>query len=108
MNNNLFTYNEFLAFLMVYAAEINIELSAEELAVICQKTNINNIDPIKQKVDSLSDAEALDLIEQHREVYLGNIESKAQVRQDLEDLLQSNGTHSQIERAAVHILEKLI
>ena len=47
---------------MIYAAEMNLELSAEDLAVIREKTGINNIEAIKAKVDELSDIEAIELI----------------------------------------------
>lgn len=108
MSSNPLTYNEFLAFLMIYAAEMNLELCAEELVVIREKTGIDNIESIKTKLDRLSDIEALDVIDQHRKLYLSNKVDEEKVRQDLEALLQSSGQHSQIERAAVHILEKII
>jgi hypothetical protein len=108
MSKPQLSYNEFLAFLMIYAAEMNLELSAEDLAVIREKTGINNIEAIKAKVDELSDIEAIELIDQHREIYLGNKVDEDKVRQDLEALLHTAGTHSQLERAAVHILEKMI
>jgi len=108
MSNPTLTYHEFLAFLMIYAAELNLELSTDELAIIRQKTGIEQIEPIKTKVDILSDIEALELIEQHRKIYLSSATEEEKVRQDLEALLHSAGQHTQLERAAIHILEKLI
>jgi hypothetical protein len=108
MENTTLTYNEFLAFVMVYGAQINLNLSAEELAFIKTKTGINNIDSIKQKVDDVNDIGAIEIIDTHRKIYLTTPEKEAKMRKDLEEMLQSSGEHSQLESVAVHILEKLI
>src|SRR5688572_27953593 len=102
------TYNEFLAFLFVYAAEMNTKLSEEELEFIKARTHIVNVDAIKETVDSFSDAEVLELIDSYRKKYLDTNEKKEKARSDLENLLKTPGEHSQLEKVAVHILEKII
>lgn len=108
LDNSNWTYNEFLAFLMVYAAEMNLDLSLEELEFIRHRTGIDSITAIKEKVDSVSDAVALDIIDDYRERYLNTPEQKAKVRHDLEDLLKAQTTTNQFEKAVVHILERII
>jgi len=66
MNNHTWTYNEFLAFLLVYAAEMNYPLTAQELEFIRERTQIMDIEKIKSTVDSVNDIEALDIIESYR------------------------------------------
>lgn len=107
-NHNSFTYNEFLAFLLVYAGEMNYSLSTEELTFIKERTQITDIDKIKATVDSVNDVAALDIIEDYRKKYLNTKEKETQAKTDLENLLKTPGIHSQIESAGVHILEKLI
>ncbi len=102
------TYQEFLAFLMIYAAEMNYDLSAEELEFIQQKTGVANIDKIKSAVHNASDIEAIEVIEDYRKLYLHSSEQEQKVRQDLEDLLKSQTNNSQFENALVHILERII
>ena len=108
IDHSNWTYNEFLAFLMVYAAEMNLDLSIEELEFIRNRTGIDSITSIKEKVDSVSDAVALDIIDDYRERYLNTPEQKAKVRHDLEDLLKAHLTTNQFEKAVVHILERII
>lgn len=108
IDHSNWTYNEFLAFLMVYAAEMNLDLSIEELEFIRSRTGIDSITGIKEKVDSVSDAVALDIIDDYRERYLNTPEQKAKVRHDLEDLLKAQPTTNQFEKAVVHILERII
>ncbi len=102
------SYNEFLAFLFVYAAEMNSPLTPEELQFIKSRTQIEDIEKIRNTVDSINDAEGIELIGTYRQKYLNTPEKKEKARTDLENLLKTPGKHSQLETAAVHILEKLI
>jgi hypothetical protein len=108
MENTSWSYNEFLAFLLVYGAQLDADLPEEELEFIKRRTGIHAIDKIKEKVDSLSDMEALDIIEDYRKIYLDSDEKKEKAKRDLEGLLKTEGDHSQLEKAAVHMIEKLI
>ena len=108
MNNTSWSYNEFLAFLLIYAGEMNFPLSKQELEFIQNETKIADINKIKAAVDSLNDISALDVIEDYRKKYLGTPEKEQQAKTDLENLLKTPGLHSQLEKAAVHILEKII
>lgn len=108
VDNSQWTYNEFLAFLMVYAAELNMQLPTEELEFIRNRTGINDIAKIKQVVDGVSDVEAIEIIEDYRKIYLDTPEKEEKVRQDLEDLLKTQNKHTQLENVLVHILERII
>jgi hypothetical protein len=108
VDNSKWTYNEFLAFLMVYAAELNMQLSKEELEFIQSRTGIDDIAKIKNLVDGISDVEAIDIIEDYRKLYLDTPEKEEKVRQDLEDLLKTQHKHTQLENVLVHILERII
>ena len=108
LDNTNWNYNEFLAFMLVYAAEMNYPLSKEELAFIKERTAINDIEKIKATVDSVSDIAALDIIEDYRKKHLDTPEKHQQVKTDLENLLKTPGIHSQVEKAGVHILERII
>ena len=107
-NNGNWSYNEFLAFLMVYGAEMNQMLTEHELDFIKTKTGIHDIEKIKAKVDGISDAEALEIIDDYKALYLPTAESKSKVKNDLEGMLNTPGTHSQFEKVVVHLMERLL
>ncbi len=107
-NHSNFTYNEFLAFMLVYAGGMDCTLTKEELEFIRELTKIDNIEKIKATVDSVNDIAAIDIIEDYRKKYLNTKEKQSQAKTDLENLLKTPGIHSQVEKASVHILEKLI
>lgn len=102
------TYNEFLAFLLVYGAQITATITPEELEFIKQRTGIADINRIKARLDAVSDIEALDIIEEYRKTYLNTPEKEQKARQDLEDLLKAQHTHKQLDKVLVHILERII
>lgn len=102
------SYNEFLAFLMIYGAEMNYKLSQLELDFIKAKTGVQDIDSIKRKVDNISDALALEQIDDFKKLYLVTPESRAKAKNDIEELLKAPGGHSQFEKVVVHLIEKLI
>lgn len=108
IDDSTWSYNEFLAFLLIYGAEMNAPLTKEELQYIQQRTNIADVAKIKNKVDSVSDAEALDVIDDYKKKFLINPEAETQARKDLHNLLDTPGMHSQLEKVVVHILERLI
>lgn len=108
INHHNWTYKEFLAFLLVYAAEMNYALTKQELEFIKERTQVNDIEKIKVTVEGVSDIAALDIIEDYRKKYLDTPEKKAQTKLDLDNLLKTPGIHSQLEKAAVHILERII
>lgn len=102
------SYNEFLAFLFVYSAQMNYPLSAEELEYIKTRTEIEDIDTIKHSLHSMSDADVLEMIEAYRKRYFDTPEKENKIRTDLEKLLNTPGKHSQLEKVAIHIIEKII
>jgi len=102
------SYNEFLAFLMIYGAEMNQVLTAEELNFIKTRTGIQDIGKIKARVDNMSDAEAIELIDDYKCKFLPTPESKTKVKNDLEGLLNTPGTHTQFEKVVVHLMERLL
>lgn len=108
IDDHNWTYNEFLAFVLVFGAEMNVPLSPEELAFIQEHTQITDIAKIKAKVDSVSDVEGIEVIDHYRKKYLTNTEAAEKAKRDLEGLLHTPGKHSPFEKAAVHVISKLL
>ena len=108
IDDSNWTYNEFLAFVLIFGAEMNYPLSKEELSYIQERTGIADVSKIKAKVDGVTDMEGLEVIEHYREKYLNTKADEDKARKDLEDLLQTGGKHSQLEKIAVHLIEKMI
>lgn len=102
------TYNEFLAFLLTYGAQMTATVTDEEKAFIKQRTGITDIDKIVSKLNSVSDVEAIEIITDYRKRFLQTPDKEEKVRHDLEDLLKTNDKPSQLSNVIIHILEKLV
>ena len=108
LNDSNWSYNEFLAFLLVYGSEMNQRLNQDELDFIKTRTGVEDIEKIKATLDGISDAEAIDIIEDCKRKYLATPESKSKVKNDLEGLLHTPGNHTQFEKVVVHLIERLL
>jgi hypothetical protein len=108
INSLNWSYNEFLAFLMVYGAEMNQRLTHDELDFIKTRTGIQDIDKIKEKVHGMSDVEGIELIDNYKCKYLSTEESKSKAKSDLDELLKTPGNHTQFEKVVVHLMERLL
>ena len=108
VNDSAWTYNEFLAFLLVYGAQMTTTITLEEKAFIQARTGISDIDKIVKQLDDMSDIEAIEVIGDYRQRFLHAEDTKQKVRQDLEDLLKTNDKPSQFDHVIIHIIEKLV
>lgn len=108
IDDSHWSYEEFLAFLLVYGAQMTNDISTEEKAFIKARTGINDIDKIISQVNRVSDIEAIDIISDYRKRYLHTIDKEQKVRHDLEDLLKTTDKPSQLDSAIIHIIEKLV
>ncbi len=87
---------------------MNQHLTQGELDFIKTRTGIQDIGKIKEKVDSMSDAEGIELIDSYKCKYLSTEESKSKAKSDLDELLKTPGNHTQFEKVVVHLMERLI
>lgn len=108
VNDSAWTYNDFLAFLLVYGAQMTTTITPEEIAFIQARTGATDIDRIIAQVNDMSDVEAIEIIGDYRQRFLQAEDKKEKVRHDLEDLLKSNDKPSQLDNVIIHIIEKLI
>lgn len=108
IDDSHWTYEEFLAFLLVYGAQMTSSISPEEKAFIKARTGINDIDKIVKQVNRISDMEAIDVITDYRKRYLQTADKEQKVRHDLEDLLKATDKPSQLDSVIIHIIEKLV
>ncbi|MFN8275856.1 MAG: hypothetical protein U0T84_00095 [Chitinophagales bacterium] len=102
------TYEEFLAFALVYVAELDGQLSSEEIAFVRQRTGLANVRYYDAIVKDLSDSESMEILALFKKRYLADTAAEQRVRTDLEAMFRSGHHHQQFERVALHLIEKLI
>jgi hypothetical protein len=109
--NNLptdWTYAEFHAFVMFYAANADSRITAEEIDLIRPTLPVEEYDAVFKAFKSCSDMEALDHILTYRDRYFPNEAAKKQLLSDMEMIFKADNHFSAIERSVERIFGRMI
>ncbi len=102
------TYAEFHAFVMLYAANTDGYLSREEEDLIIPTLTAAEYVRIKSVFMACDDADALDIIFAYREQYCQNKADKDKILADMLEIFEANAGMEQIERGVLHIFERML
>jgi hypothetical protein len=101
-------FDEFLAFVLLYAAHADIEFSNEERKFIENKVSEEIFDNIYQEFDQLTDFQALELIMSYKDIYFTSEEDKNHLFSELHKLFHVDGDFSQLEKELMVFLDRLM
>lgn len=102
------TYAEFHAFVMLYAANTDGHITLEEERLIVPTLSASEYAHIKSIFMACDDAEALDIIFSYKDKYCQTPEAKAQILADMVDIYESSAAFGQIEREVYRLFERLL
>jgi hypothetical protein len=108
MQTDNWTYAEFHAFVMLYAANIDGRITEQEERLIAPTLTSEAYAKVKSVFMSCDDADALDLIFSYRDKYCCSSEDKARILADMMTIFQSHEKLDQIEREMLHLFEKCL
>ena len=102
------TYNEFLAFCMLYAASADMTISEEEEALIKEKLNEKQYQSIKAIFDKSSDAAIIDIILSYHDQYFNTEEQRERLLSEMRKVLDADHQYSIMERNLMKLFKHLI
>ena len=110
MNNEhpKWNFQEFSAFLMLYAASADLVVTQEEKDAILQKINQNSFDKIWDEFHSISDKEKIDLILSYKGMYYPTTERTNELLDLVKKEFMADGDYSLLEKNLMRILKKLM
>lgn len=108
MQNTNWSFNEFLAFLLIYAAHADIEFSNEEKEFIKDIVSKEIFDSICNEFNQLTDFQALDLILNYKDLYCSTQKEKKYLFEKLNDLFHVDGEFTQLEKELLVFLDRLL
>lgn len=109
MKNNLdFTRQEFLAYVLLFAAHCNHFESEEELNFILSKIDQTTFDKIHTEVVVDSEEENLDKIQEYISNHKLNQQEKEDLIRDIKNVFFADGTVDTKEKKIFAILKKII
>jgi hypothetical protein len=108
MSQLKFSYNEFLALILLYVSHSDASIDeAEKLEVKLKigKSTFHHIIPV---FESMSDAEILQAIADYKGVYFPTAEQKREILKDMSDVFFADGAYSVTEQSVFKMLERII
>jgi hypothetical protein len=102
------TYAEFYAFTMLYAANADAHVTDEEIAIIRPTVGAEKYAAIEAAFNACSDAEALDHILSYREQYFPTPAAKEQLLADMQQVFDADAQFTTVERSFRQLFQRLI
>lgn len=101
-------FQEFSAFLMLYAASADLQVTEDEVQVILQKVDQSTFDKISEEYHSISDKEKIDLILSYKGLYFPTHARKNELLDLVKKEFLADGTYSLLEHNLMRVLKKLL
>ena len=108
MDHTNWDFNEFLAFLLIYASYADLEFTEDEKKQIQETVSPEVFDEIYAHFETLTDYQALELILSYRDVYFSNEEDKSVIFDELKKLFTVDGEFSALEKELLQFSDKLM
>jgi hypothetical protein len=102
-----FTYDEFHAFVMLYAANADSHIDPQEEILISESLPPDRYAAVKAHFLACSDMDALDLILAYRDRYCATPEARDRILADMQRIYHAHEAFSQIERGMHHLFERI-
>ncbi|HAD14579.1 MAG TPA: hypothetical protein DCF33_19310 [Saprospirales bacterium] len=108
MQTDNWSYPEFHAFVMLYAANIDGYVTEDEERLIAPTITSDAYAKIKSVFMACDDADALDIIFSYRDKYCCTEADKAKILADMMAIFQSHEKLAQIEQEMHHLFQKCL
>ena len=99
---------EYLAYILLYAANADFEMAKEELDMIRESVSREDFKRIRKDFDDSNDAERLDVIMHYRDAYMDVLVDAPTVINQLKAIFMAEDGNSAVEKAVFIYLKKLL
>lgn len=106
--NTSYSYNEFLAFVLIYASHVDLDYSEEEKDKIKSIVSISSYEKVYNDFINMSDYRSLQTIMDHKGLYFPTADRKEELLDKMKELFYADGDFSSIEKEMLHFLKKLL
>ncbi len=105
---NDWTYTEFLGFLLLHAANDDLEADQREIELIEAKVGVDIVKIVSRHMKDLNDIQQLDLLLSYQGRYFADEESKQKIYADMKEVYMADNDFSVMEQNAFRMLKKII
>lgn len=103
-----FSYDEFHAFVMLYAANADGEISDKEEARAIAGLDKERYADVKKIFEQCDDNQALQIILSYQEQYMSTPADRDKILDDMTRIYEADGVFKVIERGVQHLFERLL
>ena len=100
--------SEFKAFLLLYAAMVDMEFAVEEKLYIINKANSESLATVQAEFEVLSDFERLNIIGIYQQEFFDTAPKREILFLELKELFESDGHYSNVEQNLMSMLKRLL
>ncbi|MBK9257432.1 MAG: TerB family tellurite resistance protein [Saprospiraceae bacterium] len=108
MSELKWSFNEFLAFLLIYISHVDMDFADEEKTMIRKNLGEKTYDKMLTEFESMSDYKAYETILAYKGVYFPTVEQKAEIFEKIKDLCYADGDFNIMEKELLHFLERMM
>ena len=102
------TYDDFLAFIMIYAAFADLNIDESEKKVIREKVGDESYEKVMGIFDERNDMERIDIILHFKEKHIKDQTEKEKVLADMKDVFMADEEYSTLEQNIFMAVQKLL
>jgi len=99
---------EYLAYLLLYAANADFEIEKEELEIIEKSLDHADYERVRKAFDKANDAGRLEVIMHYKKVFLNVLVDPDAVTAQLKEVFMADEEYPSIEKAVFIYLKKLL
>jgi hypothetical protein len=104
---NHWTYDQFIAFVMLYAASADLQLTDEEMSSVHERAG-DGFDEVMSVFQNSNDTKCLDIMLSLKEKYMTSESSHETVAREIHQIFLSDHDYAMIERGVGGVLKKLL
>lgn len=105
---DLWEYQDFLAFVLMYAAYADMEVVQDEIDAIESRVGHDKFVQARKIMDKLNDVERLDLILSFREKYFPSEDDHEKLYADMKEIFLADGKYNQLEHTVLRYLKRIL
>lgn len=108
MKKTDWTYKEFVAFLLIQIALVDMKFTIEEKAIIRAKTGEGTYDKMMDIFNKMNDYQVYETILSYKEKYYPEEEQKNKLIKDIKDVLDADLEFTVMEKELLFFMNKIL
>ena len=108
MAENIWSFEEFLCFVLIYASHADLDFSESEKGAINEKCDPKIYQRQLSFFNSLSDFQALNTIMGYKDLYFPTLEQKQSLLDRIKEQFLADGEFSPFEKEVYFFLDKML